>query len=127
PVRINVGGGAYTSSTGQVWQADTDFAGGAKNSTTSSITGTTDPSIYQNERYGNFSYAIPVANGTYDVRLHFVETYWGTVISGSCIGKRVFSMDIANTPASPDIANLDICAEVGPNAADVKTISGINV
>jgi len=35
------------------------------------VTGTDDPELYQTERWGNFSYAIPVAPGKYSVWLHF--------------------------------------------------------
>src|SRR5262249_36879126 len=73
PRRINVGGPAVTTSTGAAWTADANFTGGSTNSTTQAITGTNDPSLYQDERWGDFSYAVPVANGTYDVRLHFAE------------------------------------------------------
>src|SRR5205085_11015849 len=100
---------------------DGSFAGGSVYATTQAIAGTSDPALYQNERWGQFSYSIPVPNGTYDVRLHFVELYY------SAAGKRVFGMDVLDTPASPDIANLDIYAEVGPNAALVKTITGVQV
>ena len=62
-----------------------------------SITGTTDPALYQDERWGQFSYAIPVADGTYDVRFHFAELYYGTAVAGGP-GKRVFGMDIATRP-----------------------------
>jgi hypothetical protein len=127
-VRINTGGGAYTSSTGTTFVPDTNFSGGSKNSTSHAITGTSDPKLYKDERWGSFSYAIPVVNGTYDVKLHFVEIYFGTVVPGSCIQKRVFSVDIGDTPTNPDIANLDICAAAGgPNIAYVKTISGVRV
>jgi hypothetical protein len=127
-VRINSGGGAYTSaSSGAVFSADANFTGGSSYVSSSAISGTSDPALYQNERWGQFTYAIPVANGTYDVRFHFVELYYGTVVSGSCVGKRIFGMDILDTPGAPDISNLDICAQVGPNAALVKTVSGVSV
>jgi hypothetical protein len=126
-VRINSGGGAYTSSGGQVFGADANFTGGSTYISTNAISGTPDPALYQNERWGQFSYAIPVTNGTYDVRFHFVELYYGSVVPGSCVGKRVFGMNIVDTPGAQDISNLDICAQVGPNAALVKTVSGVAV
>src|SRR5207248_1483269 len=46
-VRVNVGGGAYTSSTNAVFSADTGFSGGATNSTSSTISGTNDPALYR--------------------------------------------------------------------------------
>jgi len=122
-LRINSGGAAYTSSGGNVFVGDQNFFGGATNSTTASITGTSDQTLYKNERWGSFSYAIPVTPGTYDIRLHFVEMYY----SAPCAGKRIFSVDIGDTPASPDLPNLDICAQVGPNAALVKTLVGVNL
>jgi N,N-dimethylformamidase beta subunit-like, C-terminal/Domain of unknown function (DUF4082)/Malectin domain/Bacterial Ig-like domain len=121
--RINAGGPAYTSSTGATYRADAFFTGGSLNSTSSSISGTNDPTLYQTERWGQFTYAIPVANGIYDVRLHFAELYY----KAPCTGKRVFGMDILNTPASPDLSNIDICKAVGPNAVDDLTVSRVSV
>ena len=118
---------AYTSSTGQSYRADSFFTGGSVTSWSKTITGTNDPSLYRDERWGAFSYAIPVANGTYNVRLHFAELYYGSSVAGSCVGKRIFNADVLNTPASPDIANLDICSQVGPLAALDKVISNVVV
>ena len=69
-----------------------------------------------------------MTNGRYDVRLHFVELYYGTAVAGSCIGKRIFGMDILDT-AGTDIPNtLDVCAAAGgPNTALVRTIAGVEI
>ena len=124
-VRINSGGAAYTATDGRAFAADQYFTGGSTLSVTDAISGTTEPALYQNERWGNFSYAIPVTNGNYDVTFHFVELYYNV---GSCIGKRVFSMDIADTGLSPDIANLDVCAAAGgADKALVRTVTGVQV
>ena len=57
----NAGGGQYTSqSSGIVFQADADYSGGSTSSTTAAITGTPDSTLYQTERFGNFSYNIPL-------------------------------------------------------------------
>src|SRR5204862_4981131 len=125
--RIDVGGPGYVSSAGKAFAADTYFSGGTTNSVTSAISGTSDAPLFQTERYGQFSYAIPVPNGTYTVNLSFAELYYGTVVPGSCVGSRIFGMDVVNTIASPDIANLDICSDVGPNAALVKMVDGDTV
>ena len=37
-----------------------------------------DPELYQSERYGNFEYIIPVAQGRYQLTLKFAETYFNT-------------------------------------------------
>src|SRR5439155_25712604 len=125
-IRINTGGGAYTSTaTGNTFVADQNFTGGSTLAVTAGISGTTDPALYQNERWGSFSYAIPVTNGTYSVTFDFVELYYTT---GSCIGKRVFSMDIGDTPTNPDIANIDICAAAGgADTALQRTVSNVQV
>ena len=127
PVRLNSGGTAYTSMSGAPFAADGSFAGGSTYAITQAISGTNDPALYQNERWGQFTYTIAVPNGTYDVRMHFVELYYGTAVSGSCVGKRIFSIDVLNTTASPDIKNLDVCAAGGPRAAVVRTVTGVQV
>ena len=127
-MRINAGGPAYTAANGNTFLADQYFTGGSTNSTTAAISGTTDQALYKDERWGAFSYRIPVVNGTYDVKLHFAEIYYGSVVPGSCVAKRVFSMDVGDTTANPDVPNLDVClAAGGPNAAYVRTISNVQV
>ena len=126
PTRINAAGPAYTALSGTTWRADTFFTGGSTYSITQTITGTADPALYQNERWGQFSYAIPVASGTYDVRFHFAEVYYGTAVSGSCVGKRIFGMNIADTPGT-DLTNIDICAAVGARAAYVRTVANVAI
>ena len=94
PTYINVGGPARTSSTGQSYRADSFFTGGSVSSWAKTIAGTNDSPLYTDERWGAFSYAIPVSNGTYNVRLRFAELYYGSTIAGSCVGKRIFSVDV---------------------------------
>jgi hypothetical protein len=128
PTRINAGGGEYTTSTGATYRADSFFSGGSVYSVPGSTTiaGTSDPALYRDERYGAFQYAIPVANGSYDVRLHFAELYYGTAVPGGA-GKRVFSVDVTDSAANPDVQNLDIYATVGARTALVQTLSNITV
>src|SRR4051812_29630964 len=125
-VRINAGGGAFTTFAGDQFGADSAFTGGSTYSTTQPINTPTDGALYQDERWGQFSYAIPVANGTYDVRFHFVEIYYGTAQPGGS-GKRLFGMDVLDTPASPDLANIDVYAEVGARKPLIKTVGGVTV
>jgi fibronectin type 3 domain-containing protein len=127
--RIDAGGTTdYTSSTGAVYRADAFFSGGTVNSVGSrAIAGTNDPALYDTERWGQFTYTIPVANGTYDVRFHFVELYYGSNGVAGGAGKRVFGMDVLNTPTSPDLANIDIYAAVGANHAYDLTVSNVEV
>ncbi len=102
------GGGSYTSQSGVVYQPDTYYSGGTAASTTAAISGTWDPTLYQSERYGNFSYNIPLANGNYTVTLKLAEIYWNAA------GQRIFNVSMQGTQV---ISNLDIYAQVGNNAA----------
>ena len=113
-LRINAGGAAYTEPTGKMWTADAAFSGGSTYSTTATIAGTSLGPLYKSERYGNFSYNIPVPNGSYTVTLLFAEIYWTSA------GKRVFSVSVEGRPA---IQGLDIYAAVGTNTALVKTVT----
>ena len=77
-VDINAGGAAAAP-----FAADEDFTGGTAAATTHAITttGLTNPapqSVYQHNRYGNFTYTIPglTAGASYNVRLDFAEAYW---------------------------------------------------
>ena len=111
---VNSGGGQYTSQSGTVYQADTDYSGGTAASTTANITGTNDPTLYQTERYGKtFAYNIPLANGNYDVTLKFAEIYWNAP------GQRVFNVSMQGTQV---ISNLDIYAQAGKNTAYDVTV-----
>jgi hypothetical protein len=121
PTRIDAGSTtAYTASNGNVFGADTGFLGGTARAVTNTVAGP-DPTLYKTERYGTWQYSIPVPNGNYDVKLHFVE------LTYTACSKRIFSVDILNTAPVNDVSNLDIFCEVGANAPDIKTISGVTV
>jgi Malectin domain len=105
-VDISAGGPAAAP-----YVADEDFTGGATASVTNAIstTGVTDPapqSVYQHNRYGNFTYTIPglTAGASYTVRLHFAEEYWTTA------GSRTFNVLINGTQV---LTNFDIFATAG--------------
>lgn len=113
-IRINSGGPSYTDSLGNVWSADKNYSGGATYTTsTTSISGTVEDTLYRSERYGNVSYAISVPSGSYTLKLHFAEVYWNAA------GKRVFDVTVEGALA---IDNLDIWAAVGANAALIRTL-----
>lgn len=73
PVRINAGGDEVSAYGGVTWEADKYFSGGQRNSTNQPIGRTLADEIYETERWGDFSYDIPLDHGTYTVKLHFVE------------------------------------------------------
>lgn len=120
-VRIEAGSGTpFTDTASNVWAADHSFTGGSSVDRGSiTIANTSNPRIYQTERYGLTGYAIAVPNGTYTLNLHFAETYPG--ITGA--GQRVFSVTAEGTsPAG--WTNIDLFAEAGGlNIALVKSAS----
>ena len=88
-IRINAGGGQHIDAQGNLFLADRYFSGGSRESSTNDdifIVGTgtnatndsdVDDILYQTERFDtDLSYEIPVANGIYDVRLHFAEIFF---------------------------------------------------
>lgn len=114
-VAVRVGGGAYTDTQGQVWTADNGFTGGSTSSTTSSISNTPDPTLYQGERHGNFTYQFSIPNGTYNVTFKFSENYWTSV------GRRLFNVSINGSQV---LSNFDIVAAAGaPFTAVDKTFT----
>jgi hypothetical protein len=71
PVRLLARQTPYYSNDSHWWSPDNNFEGGQIASYASPVSGTDDPELYETERWGNFSYAIPVSPGKYSVVLHF--------------------------------------------------------
>jgi Malectin domain/Pectate lyase superfamily protein len=106
-IRVNAGGPGLTDSLGQNWSADTGFSGGttfANSTTVSAPSNSSQASLYQTERYGNFIYQFGVPNGTYKVTLKFAEIYW------SQPNQRLFSVAINGAQV---LSNFDILAQAG--------------
>ncbi len=74
--------------------------------------------LHRAYRWGNFSYVIPVAAGTYDVSLHFSETHCGQA------GKRIFNVV---SEGSTLLRNFDILREAGgPASGLTRTFRGLS-
>jgi hypothetical protein len=71
PVRLLARQSPYYSNDSHWWSPDNYFQGGQLAAYTAPVKGTDDPELYETERWGNFSYAIPVSPGTYSIVLHF--------------------------------------------------------
>ena len=67
----------YYSNDSHWWSPDNYFDGGQMASYSEPVRGTDDPELYETERWGNFSYAIPAAPGRYTVTLHFAARHRG--------------------------------------------------
>lgn len=115
-IRIDSGSSTtYTTAEGQRWESDQGYIDGRTVDRGSiEIMDAADDRLYQTERYGLSGYNIPVQNGTYQVRLHFAETYDRITAQG----QRVFDVNVEGQK----IESVDIFGETGGrNRALVKT------
>ncbi len=124
PVRINTGSTAYISSDKAVWEPDFFYRGGRRVSRIYGVSGTPDSAMYQNERFGHFSYRIPVVPGRYTVTLKFAETYFGQKnFRESAVGLRRFNVHCNGEML---LKNFDIASEAGGEGRALdKTFHGI--
>jgi hypothetical protein len=92
PIRITAQPTSFVDHKGQHWRADDYFLNGFRSTERRKISGTEDPELFGAERFGHFSYAIPVdRRGRYTVVLHFAELYYGPRLpGGGGEGSRVF-------------------------------------
>jgi hypothetical protein len=108
---LNAGGGTYLSTSGIEYIDDAStgwLSGGSPYSATDTIGNTEDDELYQSERFGNFSYSIPLANGSYDLVFKFAEIYQDN------IGSRIFHVDVEGKRV---IRNMDILFRTDKNTA----------
>lgn len=77
PLRLLARQTPYYSNDSNWWSPDDHFEGGQLAVYTSPVSGTDDPELYETERWGNFSYAIPATPGKYAVTLHFAARHGG--------------------------------------------------
>lgn len=75
PVRILPRQTPYYSNDSQWWSPDAYFEGGQLAMYATPVSGSDDQELYEAERWGNFTYAIPVAAGKYAVTLHFAARH----------------------------------------------------
>jgi len=130
PVRIRAGWPAsWRDSAGQEWRADSYFLGGnalvrSKNPAQASNSISPDLPLYASERWGHFSYAVPVAEGRYRVTLKFCEGHYGPGNTGvGGLGSRLFDV-YCNGLAL--LRNFDIIKQAGGEGRPVdQTFSGI--
>ena len=131
PVRIVARDVPYYSNDSRWWSPDAYFKGGQLSSSQEPALGTDDPEFYETERWGHFSYAIPVAPGRYTATLHFIEHHaadsFDRVAPPASLGRtdshdRVFNV-FCNGKTIID--GLDIVKEVGENRPIVRKIKGL--
>lgn len=115
---VNAGASSAATVNGVVYQPDRFASGGTTQTVTNAIAGTTDDALYQSERYGSYSYEIPVSNATYSVMLHFAELYQ------TAAGKRSFSVTVEGKPV---LSNFDLFNTVGRFTAYDQRVDGVAV
>jgi len=126
PIRIRAGWTtAWQDPSGQPWQADNYFMGGnALVRTTNPAQGANsiapDMALYTSERWGHFSYALPVADGRYRVTLKFCEGHYGKRNTGTGgEGSRLFDV-YSNGVAL--MRNFDIYKEAGGEGKPIDRV-----
>jgi hypothetical protein len=83
------------------------------------VAGSPEPDLFTTERYGHFTYAIPVdTRDRYTLVLHFAEFYFGPQAAAGGTGSRVFRV-LCNGETILD--NFDIYKEAGSLHALTKT------
>lgn len=95
PIRLTARPSSFVDADGTRWGADNYFIDGRTLLYKNLETGPKVLPLYTGERHGNFSYAIPVAPGSYTVKLHFLESFFSPVIpAAGCqgVGCRVFDV-----------------------------------
>jgi hypothetical protein len=107
---LNAGGGAWVTTAGKRFYPDSYYASGSVSGISSGdILNTTDDALYRDARVGVCSYGLPSGNGTFDVVLHFAETYWGSRAAGG-VGSRKFNLYVENVKR---LSEYDIFASAG--------------
>ena len=130
PVRIRAGwASSWQDSAGQQWQSDSYFLGGnalvrTTNPAQESNSIAPDMALYASERWGHFSYAVPVADGRYRVTLKFCEGHYGKRnTGGGGSGSRVFDVYCNGVALLRDF---DIMKEAGGEGRPIdRTFSAI--
>ncbi len=94
PIRLVTQRRSFTDREGLFWRADDYYLDGRLSPLASSISGSPEPDLFAAERFGHFTYAIPVdTHGQYTVILHFAEFYFGPQAPGlGGIGDRLFNV-----------------------------------
>ncbi len=125
--RYNIGGSQITLN-GDTWGVEQYVTTTSGNTWTVSgvaIENTDQDTLYQSERFGDFSYEIPVSqSGLYQVKLYFAEVHHGVAIPGG-VGDRVFDVDIEG--GQGQLTNYDIVAQSGASARAIVETFDVEV
>ena len=121
-IRIAVGDrtAPYFDTAGRPWLPDRYFTGGTTfRRPEKEIERTPDPDLFQNGREGQFSYAIPLNPGRYELHLYFAETgARGETLRNVEIainGKPAMDVDIASDAGGLNTATAKVFKDISPD------------
>jgi hypothetical protein len=124
PIRWVAAETAQLDSSNRLWLPDQFCYGGRLRPTSDPPVRDRDEELYRSERYGNFSYAIPVADGSYTLTLFFSEHWYGIEgLADGPVGRRRFDVYCNGIALLRDF---DIAREAGGAVKSVrKTFRGL--
>lgn len=127
PIRIVAQKSSVTDADGRFWSGDQYVSGGHLVERHTTIDNFQQKNLYLGERFGNFTYRLPVAPGKYRLRLHFAETYLGSKIIANAPpytkGARLFTVSANGTILLHDFDVTE--AAGGTNLGVVRTFEGL--
>jgi len=119
---LNAGGPSAITIDGESWVADDDYAQtGTPRTSGVSVGGTMFEDLYRTERWGGSAdqpmiYEVPVPDGTYEITLHWAETWGAAAVPGA----RLFDVVIEDARRLEDF---DVFATAGFQQAVTRTFS----
>ncbi len=116
-VAVNAGGLA-TNYNGIDFEADDYANSGTTNSTVDPIAGTDQDTLFQSERYGSYSYEIPVSEAVYSLRIFFNEMFH------TDSGSRIFSVSVEDKVI---VTGLDLVSKAGHDTVFEQAVEGVQV
>jgi hypothetical protein len=127
-VRILARQTPYYSNDSRWWSPDAYFEGGQLAAYSAPVSGTDDPELYETERWGNFSYAIPVTPGKYSVALYFAVRHGDWDQSPSPSGEaRVAVAHVFDVSCNGYVLlkNFDLVKEAGKADVVIRKATGL--
>jgi hypothetical protein len=108
-IRAGLNDPTFLDAGGSMWFGDRYFTGGqAFSRTGGQILRTLDQSLYQTGRMGNFSYAVPLQQGVYELHLHFAEIFFSPAAGADT--QRTFDVSINGATV---LTRFDIAKDAG--------------
>src|SRR5947209_17950825 len=124
PIRIVARPQPLRDVNGTLWLADRYYQGGIQISRPTVPSGRDDAYLFQRERYGTFTYTVPVAPGSYGATLYFWEYWWGGNghPGNGGVGSRRFDVYCNFKPLLKDF---DIIRDGGPGQTVKRSFHGL--